>query len=146
MLIISLNLPIKYQKNPRYLRKIKNGWNGTQSIKNHVILLKMKTTISHEFLPKLPICDSVEEIKLLIRNNQFLIIEGETGSGKQHNFLRFVLRWDLPHKVLLESLSLEESLHALLRAIASEMDSKVGDFVGWQIRFDKKISQKTALK
>ena len=30
--------------------------------------------------------------------------------------------------------------------IASEMDSKVGDFVGWQIRFDKKISQKTALK
>ena len=26
------------------------------------------------FYPKLPICDSVEEIKLLIRNNQFLII------------------------------------------------------------------------
>ena len=30
--------------------------------------------------------------------------------------------------------------------IASEMDSKVGDFVGWQIRFDKKLSKKTALK
>ena len=30
--------------------------------------------------------------------------------------------------------------------IASEMDSKLGDFVGWQIRFDKKLSKKTALK
>ena len=25
----------------------------------------------------------------------------------------------------------------------TEMDSKVGDFVGWQIRFDKKVSKKT---
>ena len=41
---------LKYQKIPRYLKKIKNGWNGTQSIKNHVILLKMKTKISQEFL------------------------------------------------------------------------------------------------
>ena len=40
----------KISKESSISEKIKNGWNGTQSIKNHVILLKMKTTISHEFL------------------------------------------------------------------------------------------------
>ena len=40
----------KISKASSISEKNKNGWNGTQSIKNHVILLKMKMTISQEFL------------------------------------------------------------------------------------------------
>ena len=97
--------------------------------------------------PKLPICDSVEEIKLLIRNNQFLIIEGETGSGKTTQLPKICVEMGLTSQGLVGVTQPRRiAARSVAERIASEMDSKVGDFVGWQIRFDKKISQKTALK
>ena len=134
----------KISKNPRYLKKIKNGWNGTQSIKNHVILLKNENNnLPRISYPKLPICDSVEEIKLLIRNNQFLIIEGETGSGKTTQLPKICVEMGLTSQGLIGVTQPRRiAARSVAERIASEMDSKVGDFVGWQIRFDKKISQK----
>lgn len=97
--------------------------------------------------PNLPICDSVEEIKLLIRNNQFLIIEGETGSGKTTQLPKICIEMGLTSQGLVGVTQPRRiAARSVAERIASEMDSKVGDFVGWQIRFDKKISQKTALK
>ena len=81
--------------------------------------------------PNLPICDSVEEIKLLIRNNQFLIIEGETGSGKTTQLPKICVEMGLTSQGLVGVTQPRRiAARSVAERIASEMDSKVGDFVG----------------
>ena len=97
--------------------------------------------------PDLPIVKSLEKIKQTLNDHQFLIIEGETGSGKTTQIPKICIEMGFasygmigvtqPRRIAAKSIS---------QRLADELSSEIGDFVGWQIRFGKKVSSNTVVK
>ena len=101
----------------------------------------------HITYPNLPIKDSVAEIKKGISSNQFLIIEGETGSGKTTQIPKICVEMGLGgHGLIGVTQPRRIAARSVAERIADEIESKIGDFVGWQIRFDKQLSSTTTVK
>ena len=97
--------------------------------------------------PDLPIGKSLEKIKQSLTDHQFLIIEGETGSGKTTQIPKICVEMGFgsygmigvtqPRRIAAKSIS---------QRLADELASEIGDFVGWQVRFGKKVSSNTVVK
>ena len=95
----------------------------------------------------LPIYKAREEIIEALKSHQVLIVCGETGSGKTTQLAKFCLEMGLgargtightqPRR--LASLSVAER-------IAEELDTPLGEFVGYKMRFNEEISDQTVLK
>ncbi|KAJ7448197.1 P-loop containing nucleoside triphosphate hydrolase protein, partial [Mycena galericulata] len=71
--------------------------------------------------------------------NQVMIVVGETGSGKTTQIPQFVAHMDVPHtKGKLVGCTQPRRMTAMSVAqrVADEMDVKLGDHVGYCIRFE----------
>lgn len=74
---------------------------------------------------------------------------GETGSGKTTQIPQFVLFDDLPHlngKMVACTQPRRVAAMSVAKRVANEMDVKLGEEVGYSIRFEDVTSQKTILK
>lgn len=74
---------------------------------------------------------------------------GETGSGKTTQIPQFVLYDDLPQydgKLVACTQPRRVAAMSVAERVANEMDVKLGEEVGYSIRFEDKTSQKTILK
>ena len=101
----------------------------------------------HITYSNLPIKDSVAEIKKGISSNQFLSIEGETGSGKTTQIPKICVEMGLGGYGLIGVTQPRRiAARSVAARITDEIESKIGDFVGWQIRFDKQLSSTTTVK
>ncbi|XP_062215799.1 probable pre-mRNA-splicing factor ATP-dependent RNA helicase DEAH3 isoform X3 [Phragmites australis] len=117
-----------------------NRWNlRPYSARYYEILEKRRT---------LPVWQQKDEFLRALRDNQTLILVGETGSGKTTQIPQFVLEAEnlgnrsmvactQPRRVAAMSVS---------RRVAEEMDVTIGEEVGYSIRFEDCSSSKTALK
>ncbi|GJN31289.1 hypothetical protein PR202_gb19671 [Eleusine coracana subsp. coracana] len=117
-----------------------NRWNGRPySARYHEILEKRRT---------LPVWQQKDDFLRVLRDNQTLILVGETGSGKTTQIPQFVLEAEglgnrsmvactQPRRVAAMSVS---------RRVAEEMDVTIGEEVGYSIRFEDCSSHKTVLK
>ncbi len=100
-----------------------------------------------QFNEDLPITQRKDEIIESIRNNQVLILSGETGSGKTTQIPKFCLAagrgisgaiaCTQPRRIAALSVSAR---------IAEELGRELGDTVGYQIRFQEKTSDNTLIK
>ncbi|KFK35415.1 hypothetical protein AALP_AA5G281500 [Arabis alpina] len=122
-----------------------NKWNGKPYSQKYYDILEKRRT--------LPVWLQKEEFLRNLKENQTLILVGETGSGKTTQIPQFVIdavegetsdkrrKWLVgctqPRRVAAMSVS---------RRVADEMDVAIGEEVGYSIRFEDCSSSRTVLK
>ena len=97
--------------------------------------------------PRLPIADKIGEIKSAIRNNQVIVVTGETGSGKTTQLPKICLEsgrgiygkigCTQPRRIAATSLA---------RQVAKELKTDLGDLVGYKIRFENRVRDETLVQ
>ncbi|MFT7527550.1 MAG: ATP-dependent helicase HrpA, partial [Arenicella sp.] len=95
----------------------------------------------------LPISQRKEEIADLIAHNQILILAGETGSGKTTQLPKICLELGYGCRGLIGHTQPRRiAARTVADRIASELKTKLGDTVGYQVRFKDVSSNKTQIK
>ncbi|EAS27961.1 pre-mRNA-splicing factor ATP-dependent RNA helicase PRP43 [Coccidioides immitis RS] len=97
----------------------------------------------------LPVHAQRDEFLQLYQKSQILVFVGETGSGKTTQIPQFVLYDDLPqlrNKIVACTQPRRVAAMSVAERVANEMDVKLGDEVGYSIRFEDMTSPKTILK
>lgn len=97
----------------------------------------------------LPVHQQRDEFLQMYQKSQFLVLVGETGSGKTTQIPQFVLFDDQPHiqrKLVACTQPRRVAAMSVAQRVANEMDVTLGDEVGYNIRFEDVTSQKTILK
>ncbi|KAL9995733.1 putative RNA helicase [Helianthus debilis subsp. tardiflorus] len=122
-----------------------NKWNGRPYSQRYYDILEKRKT--------LPVWHQKEEFLKALKENQTLILVGETGSGKTTQIPQFVL-----DAVELESVDKRRKFMvgctqprrvaamSVSRRVAEEMDVTIGEEVGYSIRFEDCSSARTVLK
>ncbi|KIW33292.1 pre-mRNA-splicing factor ATP-dependent RNA helicase PRP43 [Cladophialophora immunda] len=97
----------------------------------------------------LPVHAQRDEFLQLYQKSQILVFVGETGSGKTTQIPQFVLYDDLPQqekKLVACTQPRRVAAMSVAERVANELDVKLGEEVGYSIRFEDMTSQKTILK
>lgn len=94
---------------------------------------------------QLPIERYEAEIKELIKNNETSIVVGETGSGKTTMIPKFISEVIGSDKRIAITQPRRMAATSVARYVAKLMNTKLGDKVGYQIRFDKKSKRETSV-
>ncbi|CAI4062163.1 hypothetical protein N7582_002062 [Saccharomyces uvarum] len=118
-----------------------NPFTGREFTPKYVDILKIRR--------ELPVHAQRDEFLRIYQNNQIMVFVGETGSGKTTQIPQFVLFDEMPH---LENTQVactqprRVAAMSVAQRVAEEMDVKLGEEVGYSIRFENKTSNKTILK
>ena len=95
----------------------------------------------------LPVTDRKDDIAAAIRDNQVVIIAGETGSGKTTQIPKICLDLGRGRRGFIGHTQPRRiAARTVAERIASELDQKIGESVGYAIRFDDRVSETTAVK
>ncbi|RLA49319.1 MAG: ATP-dependent RNA helicase HrpA [Gammaproteobacteria bacterium] len=96
---------------------------------------------------ELPIAERREEIARAIRENQVVIIAGETGSGKTTQLPKICLELGRGRRQLIGHTQPRRlAARTVAQRIAQELNTELGGLVGYQVRFTDKVSEATAIK
>ena len=104
---------------------------------------------SQKQILSLPIYKNKEELLTLINssNNNIIIIIGETGCGKTTQVPKIIYQnCNLDNKMICITQPRRIAAISIAQRVAEELNSKVGDIVGYSVRFKEKISNKTKIK
>ncbi|RLV93574.1 Pre-mRNA-splicing factor ATP-dependent RNA helicase [Spathaspora sp. JA1] len=101
---------------------------------------------------QLPIYSMRSELVEQIRNNQFLVIVGETGSGKTTQIVQYIkeeaINKDSQGKTKIIGCTQPRRVAAqsVAKRVSEEIGCKLGEEVGYTVRFDDNTSSKTVIK
>ncbi|GAB3580411.1 ATP-dependent RNA helicase HrpA [Leifsonia lichenia] len=102
----------------------------------------MSATIT--FPPELPVSQKRDDIARAIRDNQVVIVAGETGSGKTTQLPKICL--ELGRKNIGHTQPRRLAARTIAERIAEELGEEVGATVGYQVRFTDRVSSDTRIK
>lgn len=133
-LVKAINMESKLQRNSNMDTILLNEYKDKQIQDNYLNMLK--------FRQKLPVYHKKSEILQLIKDNQVIVISGETGCGKTTQIAQFILDDQLeagngsitriictqPRRI---------SAISVAERVAAERTEKLGKSVGYQIRLEK---------
>lgn len=95
----------------------------------------------------LPVVEQREAILAALKNHQVLVIAGETGSGKTTQLPKLCLEAGRGVGAKIGHTQPRRlAARTVAQRIAQELKSPLGDVVGFQVRFDDKVSDNTAIK
>ncbi len=95
----------------------------------------------------LPIVESKDIIKEAISNNQVVIIAGETGSGKTTQLPKICLELGRGINGLIGCTQPRRvAAISVGGRVADELGSKLGEAVGYQVRFDERVKRESFVK
>ncbi|KAG4430704.1 DEAH-box ATP-dependent RNA helicase prp43 [Cadophora sp. M221] len=118
-----------------------NPFNNSPLSKQYFNILKTRR--------ELPVHKQRQEFLDMFHKTQILVFVGETGSGKTTQIPQFVLFDDLPHfngKLVACTQPRRVAAMSVAQRVANEMDVKLGEEVGYSIRFEDVTSSRTILK
>lgn len=96
---------------------------------------------------QLPVTAWHDEIAEAIRDNQVVVIAGETGSGKTTQIPKICLELGRGRRGRIGHTQPRRlAARTVAERIAEELGQKIGETVGYAIRFDDKVSPTTAVK
>ncbi|ABY23150.1 ATP-dependent helicase [Renibacterium salmoninarum ATCC 33209] len=111
----------------------------------------MSLTITYP--PELPVSARREELMAAIRDHQVVIIAGETGSGKTTQIPKMCLELGLTEpgkdgkpRLIGHTQPRRLAARTVAERIAAELDVKIGEEVGFQVRFTGEVSRQTKVK
>ncbi len=100
-----------------------------------------------EFPEELPVCARREAIAAALAAHQVLVVCGETGSGKTTQLPKIAL---LAGRGAAGRIGMTQPRRIAARSvagrIAEELKGRLGDFVGYQVRFHDQVSAQTRIK
>lgn len=139
------NLEKRHKTTSDYGEKLssgkKNPFTGVEFTDKYFDILKVR----HD----LPIHQQREDFLKMFHSTQIMVLVGETGSGKTTQVPQFVLYDDMPHLINKQVACTQPRRVAAMSVaarVADEMDVKLGEEVGYNIRFENMTSNKTILK
>src|SRR5699024_3138223 len=95
----------------------------------------------------LPVTAAKDEIAEAIRDNQVVIIAGETGSGKTTQLPKICLELGLGVDGLIGHTQPRRiAARTVAERIADELDEDLGDTIGYQVRFTAQVADTTRVK
>ncbi|MFC5077575.1 ATP-dependent RNA helicase HrpB [Vibrio thalassae] len=104
-----------------------------------------KPTIHYPEL--LPVSQKKDEIANAIENNQVVIVAGETGSGKTTQLPKICSELGRGQFGLIGHTQPRRlAARSVANRIAEEMETSLGEFVGYKVRFNDQISENTQVK
>jgi ATP-dependent helicase HrpA len=99
------------------------------------------------FPPELPVSERRTEIADAIRANQVTVICGETGSGKTTQLPKILLEMGYGvGGIIGHTQPRRIAARTVAARIADELSTRLGDTVGYKVRFSDHVSDKTAVK
>ncbi len=114
------------------------------SIAAKQVKIKNSPTVNY---PDLPIAHNVNIIAKTIKHNQVVIIAGETGSGKTTQIPKICLELGRGVDGLIGHTQPRRiAARTVASRIAEELNSKVGDVVGYKVRFTDQVSERSYIK
>jgi len=120
-----------------------------QQITRSIELKSLKLALSPkiEFPPALPVAQHVEQISKAIAENQVVIIAGETGSGKTTQIPKICLQLGRGIEGIIGHTQPRRiAARTVATRIAEELDSKLGNEVGYKVRFNDQVSDTSLIK
>ena len=103
--------------------------------------------ITIEYPEILPVSQKKDDIAKAISENQVVIIAGETGSGKTTQIPKICAELGRGKFGLIGHTQPRRlAARSVANRIAEEMKTSLGDFVGYKVRFNDQISEKTQIK
>ncbi|KAF7731673.1 DEAH-box ATP-dependent RNA helicase prp43 [Apophysomyces ossiformis] len=118
-----------------------NPFTGKPFSENYRAILKARGS--------LPVRAQREQFLDMIHKNQFVVLVGETGSGKTTQIPQFLVFDELPHLNGMQIACTQPRRVAAMsvaQRVADEMDVILGEEVGYNIRFEDHTGPKTFLK
>ncbi|SCZ87406.1 BZ3500_MvSof-1268-A1-R1_Chr2-2g04872 [Microbotryum saponariae] len=119
-----------------------NPWTLRPHSKRYMDILKVREN--------LPVHQQMSEFLELFNTNQFVVMVGETGSGKTTQIPQYVAYSDLPHLrrpgLPVAFTQPRRAAARVAKRVADEMDVTLGEQVGYSIRFEDCTSNNIFLK
>jgi ATP-dependent helicase HrpA len=95
----------------------------------------------------LPITARADDIVKLIRENQVVVIAGETGSGKTTQLPKLCLAAGRGEAGMIGCTQPRRlAARSVARRVAEELDTPLGEIVGFQVRFNDQVSERSLIK
>jgi ATP-dependent helicase HrpA len=100
-----------------------------------------------DYPDELPVSQKRDDIASAIANNQVVIVAGETGSGKTTQLPKICLELGLGTRGLIGHTQPRRlAARSVANRIAEELNSPLGDVVGFKVRFADAMSDKSYIK
>ena len=100
-----------------------------------------------EYGTDLPIFKHKDEIVDILKREGKLIICGQTGCGKTTQVPKYIYQNNLnKNKMIAVTQPRRVAAVTISQRVAKELDTKLGNKVGYSIRFDKKVSENTKIE
>ena len=100
-----------------------------------------------DILPALPIATHAARIAECVRDNQFVVVSGETGSGKTTQLPKICLAARPGVDGLLGHTQPRRlAARSVATRIAHETATRLGELVGYQVRFDRRVGARCRVK
>lgn len=127
-------------------------WKNKQSIAK--LELGKRTNLSmKEQRESLPVFSMRDQIVQTVRDNQFVVIVGETGSGKTTQIVQYLYEDGLnvdqstgKSKIIACTQPRRVAAESVAKRVAEEVGTNLGDIVGYTIRFIDKTGPNTKIK
>ncbi|CAR30761.1 hypothetical protein ZYGR_0P00630 [Zygosaccharomyces rouxii] len=139
------NSMVRHHTNASQAQKLEDGkvnpFTGRPFTAKYVDILKIRR--------ELPVHAQRDEFLKIYQENQIMVFVGETGSGKTTQIPQFVLFDEMPHLQNTQVACTQPRRVAAMsvaQRVAEELDVNLGEEVGYSIRFENKVSNKTILK
>lgn len=96
---------------------------------------------------ELPVSQAREELLMAIRDHQVIVLCGETGSGKTTQLPKLCLELGRGQRGLIGHTQPRRlAARSVANRIARELNGTVGGLVGYETRFDRRVSEQSLIK
>lgn len=153
---LTLHDKLRFQRRIQGAKKIKNaqvlstviGEIDTEIMAAMQFIEKRRSVLPIINYPEnLPVSQKKQEIMTAIRDNQVVIVAGETGSGKTTQLPKMCLELGRGvHGVIGHTQPRRIAARSVANRIAEELKTEVGSVVGYKVRFHDNISDTTLVK
>lgn len=125
----------------------KGGGEGTMTTKQEASSAFAKSKSLQEQREFLPVFDVKDELESVIRENQIVVVVGETGSGKTTQMTQYMHEWGFTrHGRVGCTQPRRVAAMSVAQRVAEEMECAVGTKCGYAIRFEDMTSAETVIK
>lgn len=137
-------------KHDKRVNDVIDEWKKTQ-MKNVSYGKKVKAPIKEQ-RESLPVYAMRDELIKSIRENQFIVIVGETGSGKTTQIVQYIFEEGLnvneknEEKMIACTQPRRVAAISVAKRVAEEVNCKLGKEVGYNVRFDDVSGPETRIK